>query len=221
MPATDPAGVRWHVGDVADAIEAGLAAQVEHDRVAQSVHGADVLDEVDLHPVLARALSVAGFGVHREVRYPAARRIRARSEGRRCDLVLTPGGRPLQEPEAAATLFDDPSAVPLGEAFWLEVKVVAQFSAAGPNAAWSSELLGTVRKDIAKLAADPGIFHAGLLIVLWVEHQDIASHDLEVWQDRCLDQGYPIGAPAERRLALQDRVGNQQGVARLYPVHHI
>ncbi len=219
MPATDPAGVRWHVADIADAIEAGLAARIDLDRRSQAVRGVDALDEVALHPLLADALTAAGFGVHREVRYPAARRKRSRAEGRRCDLVLAPEGRPLQDPAAAATLFDDPTATALDEAFWLEVKVVSQFSENGPNTSWSSELLGTVRKDIAKLAGDADILHAGLLLVLWVEHESIASHDLEVWQNRCLAQGFPISSASERRLELQDRIGHTCGVARIYPVH--
>ncbi|MDP7028959.1 MAG: hypothetical protein QF733_01905 [Phycisphaerales bacterium] len=218
--ATDPPGVRWHVADIADAVEAGLARRIDLDREAQAVHGIDVLDEVSLHPMLADAMETAGFGVHREVRYPAARPRRSRAEGRRCDLVLTPDGRPLQDPAAAATLFDDPEAVPLEEAFWLEVKVVAQFSERGANPSWSNELLGTVRKDIAKLRGDARIFHAGLLIVLWVERAEVAAHDFEVWQRHCLDQGLPISAPTERQFSLQDRVGNRHGVARIYPVHH-
>ncbi len=221
MTASELTFSTWHTADIADAIETGLAAQVDLDRIAQSVHGIDVLDEVDLHPVLAGALSRAGFGTHREVRYPAARRTRARSEGRRCDLVLTPEGRSLQEPEAAATLFDDPSAVPLSEALWLEVKVVAQFREAGPTRNWSGELLGTVQKDIAKLAADQHILHAGLLIILWVDRPEVAEHDFGIWQDRCLERGLPIGAPAERIVDLQDRIGHSTGVIRLYPVHHL
>ncbi len=212
---------RWCVDDIADAIAAGLQDRVDADRAAQAVSGVDALDEVSLHPELASALDRAGDGVHREERYIAARSKRSRSEGRRCDLVLTPDNRPLQDPKAVATLFDDPNAVPLEEAFWLEVKTVAQHTPEGPNAAWTNELLGTVRADVSKLSKDKGILHAGLLIVLWVASEDVATHDLGVWQNRCLDLGLPIGTPSTRVLPIQDRLGNSACVIRLYPVYHL
>ena len=221
MLASDHANIRWNGDDLADAVASGIEARVALDRVAQEVSGIDALDEVSLHPTLALSIEKAGFGVHREQRYPSDRRARKRSEGRRCDLVLTPDQRPLQDPQAAATLFDDPDAVPLERAYWLEVKTVAQFTPEGPNAAWSGELLGTVQSDVSKLARDPRIFHAGLLIVLWTATADIAINDLGVWQDRCLDRGLPIGAPFERILPLQDRLGNACCVLRVYPIHHM
>lgn len=218
MSSTD---TRWCVDDIADAIAAGLQDRVDADRAAQAVSGIDALDEVSLHPELARALGHAGYGVHREERYIGARSKRSRSEGRRCDLVLTPDNRPLQDLQAVATLFDDPNAVPLEEAFWLEVKTVAQHTPEGPNVAWTNELLGTVRADVAKLANDPDIFHAALLIVLWVESIEVAEHDLCVWQDRCLGKGLPIAAPSQRVISIQDRLGNAHCVLRVYPVRHL
>lgn len=215
------ADVRWCVADIADAIEAGLTGLIDLDRRAQSVRGIDALDEVSLHPLLESALKDAGFGVHREERYIGDRGKRSRAEGRRCDLVLTPDSRPLQDPAATATLFDDPNAVPLEEAFWLEVKTIAQHTEMGPNQTWSSELLGTVRADVAKLARDQHIFHAALLIVLWVESIEVAEHDLGVWQDRCLDKGLPIASPSQRVISIQDRLGNTHCVLRLYPVTHL
>ncbi len=221
MPASEHVDIRWHIGDIADAIAAGLEARVDLDRSAQEVSGIDALDEVALHPIIADSLEQAGFGVHREQRYPSDRQRRKRTEGRRCDLVLTPSKRPLQDPQAAATLFDDPDAVPLNRAYWLEVKTVAQFTPEGPNAAWSSELLGTVRSDVSKLAKDSMILNAALLIVLWTATREVANNDLGIWQNRCIDHGLPIGAPAERTLAIQDRLGNTCCVFRIYPVHHM
>jgi predicted DNA-binding ribbon-helix-helix protein len=215
------ADVRWCVADIADAIEVGLTAHIDLDRCAQSVRGIDALHEVGLHPILASALEDAGFGVHREQRYIGARSKRSRSEGRRCDLVLTPDGRPLQDPAATATLFDDPNAVRLEEAFWLEVKTVAQHTEMGPNQTWSSELLGTVLADVAKLANATNIFHAALVIVLWVESVEVAEHDLGVWQDRCIAKGLPIAAPSQRVISIQDRLGNAHCVLRAYPVMHL
>ncbi len=214
-----PNAIAWSGADLADALMAGLG-HVEADLArAQSVRGLDGLDEVDLHPELARILSESGLGVHREVRYPASRVRRKKSEGQRCDLVLTPEGASLAEPEAPATLFDDPDAVELGDAFWLEVKVVRQFDETGANRTWASELLSSVREDVAKLSADPEIHHAALLIVLHAASDEVIEHDLGVWQDRCLEKGLPIGAPWRRRMPMLDRLGNTVCAVALYPVH--
>jgi len=209
----------WSGADLADALVVGLG-QLEADTArAQAVSGIDALDEVDLHPHLATALEAADFGVHREVRYPAARGRGSRSKGQRCDLVLTPELLSLHDPDAEATLFDDPCAVDLASAFWLEVKTVAQFLETGANASWSSELLSSVRDDVAKLDRDDGIRHAGLLIVMFAASDEVVDHDLRVWQDRCLEQGLPIGAPWMRRVPLLDRLGNTVCRLALYPVH--
>lgn len=211
---------QWSGADLADALIEGLGRLETGLAREQAVQGLDAMDEVDLHPHLAAMLQGAGLGVEREVRYPAARAIRRRSEGRRCDLVLTPDARELHDPDEAATLFDDPDAVALEEAFWLEIKTVAQFSEAGANTTWASELLSSVRDDVAKLAADPALHHKALLIVLHAAGDEIIEHDLGVWQDRCLEKGLPIGAPWRRRMPLLDRLGNTVCAVALYPVHN-
>jgi hypothetical protein len=186
-----------------------------------AVTGLDGLDEVQLHPIVAQTLIDAGFGVHRERRYPADLEKRKLSEGERCDLVLTENNRPLRAEAAASTLFDDPNAVDDEDAFWLEMKVVAQFTEEGPNRNYSPQLLSTVGRDVVKLSKDRGILHAGLLIVLFVQNEAIAEHDLGVWQDRCLQRGLPIAAPSRRTFPITDRLGNRLCVLDLYPVRHV
>ena len=210
----------FFLGDIADAVEVGLRREAKRLDTEQAVFGLDVRDEVDLHPLLATALIDAGYGVAREQRYPADRRKRKESEGERCDLVLTPDGRPLQVSEKKATLFDDPDALPLDEGFWLEVKTVAQFTDEGANRNYSSQLLSTVRHDVTKLSKDDGILHAGLLLILFVRDREIAVHDLKVWQDTCLEKGLPIGAPARRDVAVTDRHGHACAAVAVYPVSH-
>jgi hypothetical protein len=212
------------VADIADAIETGLKKCCAELDAEQAVYGLDSLDEIQLHPYLERSLREGGFGVYREQRYPAHRRQRALSAGDRCDFVLTPGpapGRPLVMEESRGTLFDDPDAIALDEAFWLEVKVVSQFTPDGPNAGYSSQLLSTVRQDVTKLARDDGILHAALLIVLFVREQLVADHDLRIWQDKCLERGLPIGAPACRSIPIADRHGNAHCAIATYPVAHL
>ncbi len=208
----------WSIADIADAVHAGLAAEAARLDEEQAVRGLDSADELGLHPVVARGLEEAGYGVHREERYPADRHKRSESEGERCDFVLTPQDLPLAAPGREPTLFDPPRLVPLDEAFWLEVKLIAQFTSAGPNRNYASQLLRAASQDVAKLNADPGILHAGLLIVLFAEDDRVADHDLGTWLGRCLDRGLPLGSPALRRVAVTDRIGNRRCAVALHPV---
>ncbi len=212
------ASAKWSITAIADAVAAGLVCESARFDAEQAVYGLDSLDELALHPLIASALRDAGFGVYREQRYPADRRCRRVSEGERCDLVLTPAGRPLDAPEEPKTLFDPPDAVSLGDAFWLETKVVAQFTANGPNRRYSSLLLGDVRRDVAKLAKDPGIRHAGLGIVLFTAEQHVADHDLAAWQQRCDELELPVAAPEIRHARVSDRLGNEVCTVALFPI---
>lgn len=207
--------------DIADAIETGLKRQCEQLDIEQAVYGLDALDEVAIHPSLAAALRAAGYGVYREQRYPADRTRRKASEGERCDFVLTRDGLPLLQPDAAGTLFDPPDAVELSDAFWLEVKVVAQFTTDGPNRNYASQLMSSVRHDVTKLSKDPHILHAALLLIMFVRDERIANHDLRIWQDRCLERGLPIGAPSQRFITMTDRHGNGLCAIAVYPVNHL
>jgi hypothetical protein len=156
----------------------------------------------------------------------------------RCDLILTPGpGRPLADPLdvvktaraarrlAAGTLFESvmgephepPPAgapgVPPDEAFWLEVKLIGQYTyiagIPGPNRAYASELVRGVRSDLAKLDADPMIVHSALLLILFTQDQGAAEHDLIVVMHRCLDRNLPVCAPLRHRVSIADRIGNR------------
>ncbi|MHC4080456.1 MAG: hypothetical protein ACYS15_07990 [Planctomycetota bacterium] len=208
----------WSIAEIADAIESALAdAARRHDR-EQSVRGLDALDELSTHPLLARGLSAAGYGVFGEQHYPTEGRRRRDNEGERCDLVLTPGGQDLYDPSREPTLFDPPDAVALDEAFWLEVKVVCQFTPEGPNQRYASQLLSTVREDVTKLSRNRGIRHSGLLIILFAEDRSTAEHDLAAWLDRCLQRGLPVGSPSMRLFEITDRLGNGVCAVALYPV---
>ena len=216
----EPTMHRWCVASMADAVQHGLKREEQRLLDEQAVSGLDARDEVTLHELLADALAETGLGLHREIRYPDARQHRKRSQGDRCDLVLTPEHRPLVIPESTATLFADAEAVPLEDAFWLEVKVVSQFTEDGGNAAYSSQLLSSLREDVAKLSRDRGILHSALLILLFTHEESIATHDLGVWQDRCLEQGLPISAPAHRVVPIANRLGNSCCTIRIYPIGH-
>jgi hypothetical protein len=104
------------------------------------------------------------------------------------------------------------------EAFWLEVKIVCQFTPQGPNQRYASQLLSTVRQDLAKLSRNPGILHAALLIVLFADTRRTVEHDLAEWLDRCLRRGLPVGSPSLRVFDVTDRLGNGVCAVAAYPV---
>lgn len=198
--------------DVADAVAAGLAASAAALDAEQAVAGLDVLDEVKLHPFLHAALRAApaGWGVWPEQKFPNGWGKRKHSEGERCDVALTPEGRPIRDPELADTLFGDPggAAVSPEEAFWLEVKTTAQFGEEGFAKRYAAGLGRTLLADVRKLARDPGIRHAALLLVLFTANRETAEHDAGVWHERALAAGLVVEVPRVRGFAITDRVGN-------------
>ncbi|MCA9286208.1 MAG: hypothetical protein KDA22_13370 [Phycisphaerales bacterium] len=211
MPDLSPA-------DLADALAAGIDAEEQRLRLEQAVHGLDALNEVALHAHLRTALEAAGYGVHAEQRYPRDRTIRRRSEGDRCDLVVTADRASLRQPDREPTLFDPSDAVDLEAAYWLEVKTANQFLPEGPNARYAAEFVRPPRGDVLKLARDPRIRQAGLLLVVFAADQAVAERDLRWWEEQALRRGLPIGAAYRRSIRLLDRIGNRACVLALHPV---
>ena len=80
----------WSPTQLADTIAQSLQAQAEADDLEQAVYGFDHLDELGLHPLIQQALAHGGYGVWPEQQYPSDWNHPRRSEGRRCDVVLTP-----------------------------------------------------------------------------------------------------------------------------------
>ena len=213
--------MRWSTADIADAVDAGLRQQAALDDAGQAVYGFDCCDELRLHPLIAAAVAAQGYGVWPEQRYPGERSKSKRSEGRRCDLVLTPDGLPLRDPEVKATLFDAVPAADLEAAYWLEIKTVAQFETGGPFRRYSAELLAPVTRDVRKIWSDGVIRHGGLLLVLFTATQEIAEHDLAAWHTRCMQKGYPVGPPVIRGFPITDRVGNGWCATAVYGVRGV
>jgi hypothetical protein len=209
---------RWSCAALADVLEVGLRRAAEAVEVEQAVRGLDSLRELALHPLLHGALREAGFGVYPEQRYPRDRGKRRRSEGSRCDLVLTPGGRPLAGEEAQLGLFAPAPAVALGDALWVEVKVVAQFRELMPNRAYAQALQHPVWKDVEKLARDPDIAHAVVLLLLFTADEATASHDLDVWAARAGERGLPLQPREQRSIPIGDRVGHRRCTLALFPL---
>ncbi len=199
----------WSTSELADAIADGLQARARADDLEQAVYGFDHLDELGLHPLVQAALRNAGYGVWPEQQYPADWCRPRRSEGKRCDVVITGApDQPLRDPAVKHTLFDTPRAVDAEQAYWLEIKSVAQFETTGPFRRYSAELFSPVTGDIKKLWTDGFICFAGLLLILFTAQPETADHDLIAWHRRCLERGHPVAAPAVRGFPITDRIGN-------------
>ncbi len=202
--------MRWFAADIVEAVAKGLAQHAEAENAEQAVYGLDCLDELQLHPIIAQSLRQTGYGIWPEQRYPDDWHLANQAQGKRCDLVLTPNANSqgLREQNIIGTLFDTPDLTDPEQAYWLEIKTVAQFETSGPFKRYSAELLSPVAADVKKLHADSHIFHAGLLLVLFTQTKEVAEHDLHAWHDKCLDRGYPIATGATRTFEITDRIGN-------------
>src|SRR5688572_7035283 len=117
--------LQWDFSTLADQ----LAQVIEHAeaelRLEQAVYGIDAKEELQLHALLGDGLK-AHYEVAREVHYPSSRGNRL-THRQRCDLVLTPKGRPLRLDSAPPSLFDPPDQCEPCDALWLEVKAAHQF----------------------------------------------------------------------------------------------
>lgn len=164
----------------------------------------------------------------------------------RCDLVLTPApGMRLGDPltivksararmrQAAGTLFaaveaaqalpaPGPDTCAPEDAFWMEVKLVGQFTysagIAGPNSTYASELTRGPAADIRKLSADGRIHQAAAMVLLFTIDRATAEHDLAQMLHRCLDRGLPIATPLRREVPVTDRIGNNLLTICMIPV---
>jgi hypothetical protein len=152
--------------------------------------------------------------------------------------VLTGGPGALVDPVAAlkerdaaeGTLFAEHGLPPTTadkpwhpeEAFWIEVKLVAQFcysaGVPGANRTYTSELLRLPAGDLGKLAREPRVRHGGVLLIMFTADQRTADHDLGVLMHRCLDRELPVRSQAAARFGIVDRIGNSLCSVALVPV---
>ena len=202
-------GLLWDFAEVARGVAAGLARVERGLCEEQAVRGLDALSEVALQAAAAEALAGEGFGVAREVRYPGAAARPRRSEGWRCDLVLTPPARD-----------GGGSTVDAGDRLWLEMKRVAQFAPERQTSGYAAALQGAVWRDLAKLAADPGVGHAAQVVIVFTAEEAAARHDLEVSLERAWSRGLRFDLAACLPLPIVDRTGNAwctTAVVRIVP----
>lgn len=228
----------WSPCDIAQVTADALAARAASLDREQAILGLDALTETDLHPFLAHALSTRGYQTLREWPYPTPSRPRPLPRDReRCDLVVLPPDAPppldpvaeaARASELASTLFaampDPTPSTPPEDLFWLEVKLVGQHTivdgAARANPSYASELVAAGR-DLDKLARDPRILSAGLLLVLFTQDEATAHHDLDAARHRWLDKSWPAHSGPRTGFALTDRIANAWCAISLTPTRAI
>jgi hypothetical protein len=206
----------WDFSTVADRVVESLRAAESDLRLEQAVYGLDTRDERALQSLLADRLASA-FQVAREVHYPssAGRKLTHRQ---RCDLVLSPLGRPLRLDISPPTLFDPPNPCDPKEALWLEVKIAYQFREGGVrHSGYGAQWRQAVVDDLRKMEADPLIHHAGLLLIVFNESSQILEKDLELFETVLAQKEVLAGFRQVRSLKITDRIGHELCTAALWP----
>lgn len=217
----------WDCVELAEAMARGVAEAEEALRREQAVLGLDAREEVALHPILADGLGRLGLHILRECPYPGAYARQPLPRDReRCDLVaLPPGTTTLLDPLARlktqtasdATLFatvqdPEPAGVSPEDAFWLEVKSVAQvcYVEGVPvgNTNYAAQLVRGPALDLAKLAREPMIETGGSVVLLFGASEQVVRHDLGVMMQALIDRDLPISSPCIEVTAIADRAGN-------------
>jgi len=206
----------WVFSTVADRIGEVLARAEADLRLEQAVYGLDAKDERELHTVLAKGLT-AHYEVAREVHYPSSvgRKLTHRL---RCDLVLTPKGRPLKLDFAPPTLFDSPNMATASEALWLEVKIAYQFREGGVrHGGYGAQWRTNVVDDLRKMETEALIKDTGLVLIVFNESNEILNKDLELFEDVLARKEVLAGFRQVRSIPILDRVGHRVCTAALWP----
>jgi hypothetical protein len=206
----------WDFSTLADQLGAVLS-QAEADlRLEQAVYGLDAKDELTLHVLLAEGLR-QHYEVAREVQYPssAGRKLTHRQ---RCDLVLSPRGRPLKLDSTPATLFDAPNLCEPSAALWLEVKVAYQYREGGVrHGGYGPQWRSGVVEDLRKMEAEEKIHEAGLALIVFNESADILEKDLQLFEDLLAEKEVLAGFRHVRSVPILERMGHRLCTAAVWP----
>lgn len=216
--------LKWDFSSVADHLGEALASAEADLRLEQAVYGLDAKDERQLQAVLSERLSPR-YEVAREVHYPftVGRKLSHRA---RCDLVLTPKGRPLEpaklpevnlftlaSPDEAGRAYCRPA-----DALWLEVKIASQFREGGArHPGYGAQWRQSVVADLRKMEADPLIHEAGLVLIVFNESPEILNKDLELFEDVLALKEVLAGFRHVRSVPILDRIGHRLCTAAVWP----
>jgi hypothetical protein len=206
----------WDFSTVADSVAEALQSAESDLRLEQAVHGLDTRDERALQSLLSDRLGPR-FSVAREVHYPssAGKKLTHRQ---RCDLVLSPLGRPLRLDILPPTLFDPPNACDPKDVLWLEVKIAYQFREGGVrHGGYGAQWRQAVVEDLRKMEADSLIHHAGLLLIVFNESTQILDKDLELFETVLAQKEVLAGFRHVRSFKIVERIGHELCTAALWP----
>jgi len=185
-------------------------------RLEQAVYGLDAKSEVEIQEVLARGLG-EWYAVAREVHYPSSKGKKL-SHRQRCDLVLTPKGRPLKVDTAPVTLFDPPDLAAPEEGLWLEVKVAYQFREGGRrHGGYGAQWRGAVVADLKKMEAEPHVHEAGLCLVVFNESREILDKDIELFETVLAQKEVLAGFRKVRSVDIWERIGHRVCTVAVWP----
>jgi len=230
----------WSHSDILTPIRQHFELLDREIREQQAVRGLDSLREIDLHLHISQSFSDAPPASARECYYPSpAIELPKGTHRERCDLVVLPEGKiSLYDPvdahkvmhSASGTLFEavatppaiEPTQCAPIEAFWVEIKVIAQHryidGVPTPNAKYAHELLSGPSADVVKLASEPQIRHAGVLVVLFTEYEEAGVHDLSMAIREMIDRDLPVGLPDYESFPIVDLGGNAWCTLGLIPL---
>lgn len=201
--------LKWDFCTLADELGRSVREAEAELRLEQAVYGLDARDERALQSLLAARLASA-YEVAREVHYPSGTGKKL-THRRRCDLVVSPKGRPLRLDTAGPPgLFDLPSLCDPADALWLEVKVAYQFREGGArHNGYGAQWRTAVIEDLRKMEADPLIHEAGLVLVVFNESDVVLAKDLELFEDVMARQEVLAGFRHVRSVPISERIGHR------------
>jgi hypothetical protein len=207
---------RWDFFSLADQLGRAIERAEAELRLEQAVYGLDSRDEKAIQSLLADGLAQQ-YEVAREVHYPSSvgRKLTHRQ---RCDLVLTPKGRPLRLGRAPPTLFDPIDLCTAQEALWLEVKVAYQFrEGAVRHGGYGAQWRNAVVEDLRKMEAEPLIREAGLVLVVFTESQEILEKDVELFEIVLAQKEVLAGFRQVRSVPVLERMGHRVCTVAVWP----
>ena len=208
--------LQWDFSTLADQL-AGVIDRTEAGlRLEQAVYGIDAKEELQLHALLGEGLK-SHYEVAREVHYPSSRGNKL-THRQRCDLVLTPKGRPLRLDSAAPSLFDPPDQCEPCDALWLEVKAAYQFREGNiRHTGYTGQWTTNVVNDLRKMEAEELIREAGLLLIVFNESADILEKDLDLFESVLAQKEVLAGFRKVRSVPILDRIGHRLCTVALWP----
>ena len=208
--------LRWDLVELIEQIGRLLQTAEDELRLEQAVYGLDARSERDLQSLLAER-HAPHYEVAREVHYPSTFGKKL-SHRQRCDMVLTPRGKPLRLDSSEPTIFDPPDLAIAEDGLWLEVKIAWQFREGGiRHSGYGGQWRNAVVDDLRKMEAENRILEAGLLLIVFNESAAILEKDLEIFESVLAEKEVLAGFRQVRSVKILDRIGHHLCTAALWP----